>query len=338
MSRPRPRVAVLYNAPVLPRDHHDFASESGVVAAARSVRDALKIHGFRPFLLAARAPAQRLVNLLVKTHPDLVFNLIEGFAGRSGGEAHVTSLLELMRIPYTGCPPEAQALGRRKAMTKRLLAGSGLPTARFWSVDAEDPLPIDPWPGTLFVKPESEDASLGISQDSVVTSPDELARRVEIVRNDHGPRVLIESYLPGPEFNIGVLALPDPIALPAAEIGYISAEGRWPILTYQAKWDVGSQADLASLPRCPAEIDGALADLLGRLAVSAFRACGCRDYARVDFRLDAAGEPMIIEVNPNPDLDPSAGLARAIKASGRDWGDTVAALARQAIERGPSRG
>lgn len=334
----RPRVAVLYNDPVLPRDHPDHESEVGVVAAARSVRDALKTHGFRPFLLAAKAPAQRLVNRLVKTHPDLVFNLIEGFAGHSGGEAHVTSLLELMRVPYTGCPPEAQALGRHKAMTKRLLAGSGLPTARFWSVEKGDPLPIDPWPGTVFVKPESEDASLGISQDSVVSSPDDLARRVDQVLADHGPRVLIESYLPGPEFNIGVLALPNPVALPAAEIVYIPAEGRWPILTYEAKWHVGSRADLASLPRCPAEIDGALADELGKLAVSAFRACGCRDYARVDFRLDAAGAPMILEVNPNPDLDPSAGLARAIQASGRDWGGTVAALAHQAIERGPRRG
>jgi D-alanine-D-alanine ligase len=131
-----------------------------------------------------------------------------------------------------------------------------------------------------------------------------------------------------------VIALPDPTALPVAEIVYRMAPGQWPILTYGAKWDVGSAEDLASLPRCPAEIGPVLADRLGALAVSAFRACGCRDYARVDFRMDTRGEPMILEVNPNPDVDPHAGLARAMNVSGRDWGDTIASLARQAMERG----
>ncbi len=334
----KPRVAVLYNAPVLSADHPDYASESGVISAARSVLWALKQHGFRPFMLAARPPTQRFVNTLAKKHPDLVFNLIEGFGGHSGGEAHVTSILEMMGIPYTGCPPECQSLGRHKAMTKRLLLGSGLPTARFWSVEPHSPFLIDPWPGPVIVKPESEDASLGISQDSVVTNPSDLADRIEKLQASHGPRVLIESYLPGPEFNIGVLGLPDPKALPAAEIVYLPTEGRWPILTYEAKWNIGSEADLASLPRCPAEIDSNLASRLGELAVQAFQACGCRDYARIDFRLDSEGEPMILEINPNPDLDPSAGLAKAIAASGRDWAETIAKIARQGLERGPRRG
>ncbi len=335
MSRRLPRVAVLYNAPVLPPDHHDYASESGVVRAAKAVLLALKSHGFRPFLLAARPPVQRLVRSLERKKPDVVFNLIEGFGGHSGGEARVTSLLEMMDLPYTGCPPEAQSLGRSKGRTKALLRGFGLPTAPFWVNTPDDPLPLDPWPGPVFVKPESEDASLGITQESVVESPDKLLARVEDVRTKHGPRVLIESYLPGPEFNVGVVALPEPQALPVAEIVYIPEDGVWPILTYEAKWHDGSAADLASLPRCPALIDEDLSRRLGDLAVSAFLACGCRDYARVDFRIDASGIPMILEVNPNPDLSPSAGLARAIEASGRDWGETVAAMARIALVRGP---
>ncbi|MDB5349369.1 MAG: ATP-grasp enzyme D-alanine-D-alanine ligase [Planctomycetota bacterium] len=334
MTRSRPRVAVLYNAPVLPSDHHDYASEAGVVAAARSILAALKSHGFRPFLMSARPPAQRLVRSLERKHPDLVFNLIEGFGGHSGGEAHVTSLLEMMGIPYTGCPPEAQSLARHKGRTKALLLGSGLPTARFWVVAAGDSMPIDPWPGNVIVKPESEDASLGIDQDSIVTTHLDLSIRVRQVREKHGPNVLIESYLPGPEYNVGVLALPTPKALPVAEILYTTPPGRWPILTYEAKWHVGSAEDLASRPRCPAEISPEMEVRLRGLAESAFRACGCRDYARVDFRLDEHGEPMILEVNPNPDLDPSAGLARAIAAGGLDWSETISALARQALQRG----
>lgn len=338
MSRRLPRVAVLYNAPTLPRDHRDYASEAGVVDAARAVLAALKKHGFRPFLLAARPPVRRLVRGLERKRPDVVFNLIEGFGGHTGGEAHVTALLEMMGLPYTGCPPEAQGLGRSKGRTKALLIGSGLPTAPFRVVGPGDPLPIEPWAGPVLVKPESEDASLGIDQDSVVVSPSDLPARVETLREAHGPNVLIERYLPGAEYNVGVIALPAPTALPVAEIVYEMPAGRWPILTYEAKWDVGSAEDLASRPRCPAEIGPALADLLGSLAVSAFRACGCRDYARVDFRLDEDGAPMILEVNPNPDLDPHAGLARAMTTSGREWGETVAALARQALERGPIHG
>lgn len=338
MTATKPRVAVLYNSPSLPRDHHDYASEAGVVSVARAVLSALKTRGFRPFLLAARPPAQRLVRSLVKMQPDLVFNLIEGFGGDTAGEARVTSLLELMGIPYTGCPPEAQTLGRSKARTKAILIGNGLPTARFWVVEPGDLLPVDPWHGPVIVKPEHEDASLGIDQSSVVSSPSDLAGRVDRLRSEHGPRVLIEEYLPGAEYNVGVIAIPSPIALPAAEIVYIPEPGVWPILTYEAKWDEGSKADLASLPRCPAQIEPELARTLDTLAVKAFRACGCRDYARVDFRLDDDGQPMILEVNPNPDLSPSAGLARAIKASGREWGDVVASIAKQALERGPIRG
>ena len=338
MSRRRPRIAVLYNAPSLPRDHPHHESEVGVVAVARAVIAALKAHGFRPFGMAARPPAQRLVRGLVRRKPDAVFNLIEGFGGHSGGEAHVSSLLELLGLPYTGCPPEAQGLLRSKGLAKALLVGSGLPTAP-WQVDEPGrPAIFDPWPGRILVKPDSEDASLGIDQGSVVANPDDLVARVAKIRAEHGPRVIAERYLPGPEFNVGVLALPEPTALPVAEIVYSPSEGRWPILTYAAKWDVGSAEDRESRPRCPAEIDESLASRLALLAEAAFRASGCRDYARVDFRLDDRGDPMILEVNPNPDLDPTAGLARAIAATGRDWAGTVADLAKQALERGAVRG
>ena len=162
--------------------------------------------------------------------------------------------------------------------------------------------------------------------------------RVARVRAAYGPRVLVEAYLPGREFNVGVLALPEPEPLPVAEIVYDRPPGCWPILTYAAKWAPGSAEDLSSPALCPAQVEPALAERLGRLALPALRATGCRDYSRVDFRLDARGAPMILEVNPNPDLDPAVGPARAIRAAGRDYAATVADLARQALERGGGRG
>lgn len=325
---------MLYNAPVLPTAHPDAASEAGVVAVARHVATSLRGRGFRAWPMAARPPLARVVRSLERRKPDLVFNLVEGFGGRSGGEAWLTGLLELFRLPYTGCPPEAQGLCRRKAATKRLLLGAGLPTAGFAVVASARDLPDAERLLPAFVKPEAEDASLGIDQQSVVRTPEELrAQALRLIATYASP-VLVESYLPGAEYNVGVLALPEPEALPVAEVVFDAPEGSWPILTYEAKWAVGSTDDLASPVRCPAEVTPELEARLRRVAVEAFLAVGCRDYARVDLRLDASGAPMILEVNPNPDLDPDAGLARAMRASGRDFDDTLAELASQALRRG----
>lgn len=327
------RVVVLYNAPVLPGGHPDADSEADVVGVAGAVVEGLKRRGMEAWSLGAAPPIVDMIDHLMGDAPDVVFNLIEGFGGASGGEAHITGLLELLRLPYTGCPPEAQALCHAKGRTKALLIGSGLPTAPFALIGPDDPIPSWGSPGPIMVKPDGEDASLGIDQESVTTNPSELPRRVARLRASHGGRVLLESYLPGREFNVGVIGLPRPEPLPIAEVVFKPLPGSFPILSYAAKWAVGSAEDLASPIRCPAEVEPALADRLGPLACAAFRATGCRDYARVDIRLDARGEPMILEVNPNPDIGPEAGWARALRASGRDYDETLAALARQAFHR-----
>jgi D-alanine-D-alanine ligase len=334
VSARRPHVAVLYNAPMLPPEHPDAVSEADVVAVAHAVAAALNASGFDARLTPAAPPITHLVQALANERPDLVFNLIEGFGGRSGGEGHVTALIELLDVPYTGCPPEAQVLCHCKASTKALLLGYGLPTAPFLVLEPRDPIAPPPWTGPSIVKPEAEDASLGIDQGSVVSTLEALEARVAKVRQAYGPRVLVEAYLPGAELNGGLLASPEPQALPVAEIAFEMPAGAWPIVTYNSKWHAGSAEDLAAPARCPAQIDVALAEHVSRLAVSAFRATGCRDAARVDFRLDALGAPMILEVNPNPDLGPSAGWARALRASGGDYEATLVALARQALERG----
>jgi D-alanine-D-alanine ligase len=333
MSRSRPAVAVLYNAPVLPADDPLYQSEADVVAVAKVVVGALVRGGFEAWEQPAAPPLAEFVAELEGTSPDVIFNLIEGFNGESGGEAAVTGLLTMLRLPYTGCPPLAQSLCHQKGRTKALLRGYGLPTAPFVVVCDDERFEL-PFAGPYFVKPNAEDASLGIDQSSVVSHLGEVVARVDSLRKRFGPEVMIESYLPGAEFNVGVLALPEPEALPVAEVVYSVRSDEWPILTYAAKWEVGSVADLSSPARCPARIAPELAGRLQELAVKAFRATGCRDYARVDFRLDAVGEPMILEVNPNPDLGPTAGWARALGVSGRDYEATLVAFTRQALVRG----
>ena len=169
MSRASLRVAVLHNAPALPPSHPDAVSEADVVEVALAVVDALRREGLDARPLAAAPPIGRLVESLDDPRPDVVFNLIEGFGGSSAGEARVTALLELMGLPYTGCPSEAQALCHSKGQTKAILRGLGLPTAPFALVGAGEPVPDLEGTGPWIVKPDGEDASLGIDQASVVT-------------------------------------------------------------------------------------------------------------------------------------------------------------------------
>ena len=131
MRRRRSRVAILFNAPMLPPEHPDSTSEADVAEVARVVAEGLVRHGFDAWPLPAAPPVGKVLGQLANPAPDVVFNLIEGFDGSSGGEAHVTGMLELLGIPYTGCPPEAQSLCHSKAKTKALLKGMGLPTAPF---------------------------------------------------------------------------------------------------------------------------------------------------------------------------------------------------------------
>jgi D-alanine-D-alanine ligase len=257
-----------------------------------------------------------LIHGLQEIRPDVVFNLFEGTAEQSSSEAYVAGILEWLRIPFTGCPSPSMVLARDKPLAKRLFLGAGLPTADFRVIDSlpvSDSLPT--WP--VIVKPAREDASVGLDHKSVVTDRDQLEERVAWLLGRYAPPVLVEQYIAGREFNLGIIETPELRVLPIAEIVFANqGAGTWPIVTYDAKWAPGSGDDLATPPRCPADVSPDLGELLQELATQAFRLLGCRDNARVDFRVDPAGQPFILEVNPNPDFHPSAGLARAIAAAG----------------------
>jgi len=328
-----PRVAVLYNAPVLAAGDPDAVSESDVMVVARAVAAGLEEQGFETRTLAAAPPVTEVLRDLDQLAPDVIFNLIEGFGGATWAASHLTGLLELAGYPYTGSPMETLALCASKGAAKWLLKGAGLPTAPGFRIGPGEEPQRWAWDGPAFVKPDAEDGSLGIDQGSVVLDRVAAHDRVAWLQSRYGGDVLLEAYLPGPEFNVGVLALPTPVALPVAEVAYEPRAGAWPILTYDAKWSVGSEEDRASPVVCPARVERELAATLAQLAVSAFQVTGCRDYARVDFRLDERGDPLILEVNPNPDIGPTAGWARALRASGRDYAATLADLVRQAWAR-----
>jgi D-alanine-D-alanine ligase len=218
-----------------------------------------------------------------------------------------------------------------------LLAGAGLPTAPFHYIRPDDPLPEQELAAALadgpwIVKPAREDASLGIDHDSVATDMDALRRRVDLIRGRYGD-VLVERFIAGREFNVGIVALPVARALPLAEIIFGAQQSPWRIVTYEAKWSPNSQEDLATPARCPAEVELSLGSEIQRIALAAFRYTNCQDYARVDLRVDDQGRTFILEVNGNPDISPSAGFARALRVAGFDYDDFICRLTEQAAAR-----
>lgn len=338
-------VLLLYNEPLLPPHHADYASEAGVLESVEAFAAVLTPCGHNVRRVAVRDSIATLVADLSHGRPDVVVNFCEGFAGQSGGEVYVAGLLELLGVPYTGCTPECLALVHDKPRAKLLFQGTGIPTPRFWVIG--EALQHDGWltelheqlqRGPLFVKPAAEDASLGIGHDSVVTDAEALQTKVAELQSRYGA-VLVEQYVPGREFNVGIVALPEPQVLPLAEIAFQTGPAfPFPIVTYQSKWESASADDRATPVECPAELDKTLRRRIEAIALRAYEITGCRDYARVDLRVAPNGDVFVLEVNANPDASPHAGLARAIGAAGIDYQQFAQRLVATAANRRHSPG
>jgi D-alanine-D-alanine ligase len=259
---------------------------------------------------------------------DLAFNMCEGIDGIATLESAVIAVLELFKIPFTGASSYCAAICLRKPAINGLLEKNGLPIPRFASIRRGDPLVSVGFPA--IVKPAAEDASLGVEQRSVVRNTRQLAERVEamLVLWDE---VIVQRYVDGREVNVGILG---DAVLPIAEIDFGKMpRGRWRIVTYQSKWAPGSIDDIGGMPRCPAKLPARVANETRRVALKAWQIAGGAGYGRVDMRIDANGQPWILEVNANPDIAPDAGLARMARVVGIEY----SALIRNICELGLAR-
>ncbi len=269
--------------------------------------------------LDLNAAAQRLK----AAKPDVVFNLVESLGG-DGRLIHLApALLESARIPFTGCPSEAIFSTSNKLIAKRLLSGAYLTTPTWYSApDLSRGEPFEP--GRYILKSVWEHASRGLDEDSIVDARD--ARSLLKVLKDREPRLagegFAELYVDGREFNLSMLAGQ---VLPAAEIvfeGYAADKPK--VVGYKAKWDETSY----EYSHTPRRFDFPDSDLpllrqLSSMAHECWRIFGLRGYARVDFRVDEAGTPWILEVNSNPCLSLDAGFAAAVARSGMTYAHAI---------------
>jgi D-alanine-D-alanine ligase len=333
------RVLILHNEPVLPADHPDAESEHEILYTTQVVQQTLAEAGYEVCTLGVSRDPGVLLAGLRQHRPDVVFNLFEGLADSSETEAHVAGLLEWLGVPFTGSPYQTLCLARSKHLTKHLLRGAGLPTAEFF-VALDLPVPDCPLDWPVIVKPATQDASVGLDQGSVVTDQERLEQRVAHLLETYGPPVLVEEFIRGREFNVGVVETSESSSadglrvLPVSEILFVDKDpDYWPIVTYEAKWKPGTRDYEATPPAYPARVTPRLGERLEVLAARAFRLLGCRDYARVDFRV-RAGRPYILEVNPNPDFSPTAGLSGGLQSAGIAHAQFTVELVQRALARG----
>lgn len=269
--------------------------------------------------------------------PDLVFNIAEGLNGASR-EAQVPAMLDMLGIPYTGSDPVTLGLCLDKRRTKEILSWHQIPTPRFELVESLLQLPKRlRYP--LVVKPILEGSSKGVTDKALVHNRAELRRQVEWVLEAYRQPALIEEFLPGREFTVALLGNGESQrVLPIVEINFDTLPaGVNPIYSYEAKWLWDREEEPLQIFSCPAQLEPLLQRQIEELCRRAFTVLNCRDWCRIDVRLDAAGHPQIIELNPLPGILPrpeqNSCFPKAARAAGLGYDQLILAVAEAAAIR-----
>ena len=301
--------------------------------------------------------------------PDIVFNIAEGLRG-ANRESHVPAICEFFGVPYSGSDPFTLSLCLDKARTKECLAYHGVPTAPFtvvrdlesWTRNGQwrDALSSQVIPGTfpratpesgslglepralrfpLFAKPVHEGSSKGITERCYCRTAEELESQVAFLLERYHQPVLVEEFLPGAEFTCAVLGNGEMArVLPIVGMRYDALPaGALPLYGFEAKWLWDRPENPLEIFECPASVDDSLRRGIEQTVLAAYRVLGCRDWSRVDVRLDAAGVPNVVEVNPLPGIIPDPAdnscLPKAARAAGMSYDDLIQACMLHAGER-----
>jgi D-alanine-D-alanine ligase len=341
------RTVVLVNTDFESRRHElessgprAYEADAAVLDTARAVGAALAELGVETDELHVSASLRGVVAELQRRGVDTVFNLVESIANDYGREWQVPALLDRHGIRYTGNGAVPLRLCRTKDRARKVLARAGARVARGLAVrdagELGDRLAGFPFPA--FVKPARVDGSIGIDRSSICADAAAVRARVaELAAALEGP-FLVEEYLPGKEINVSIFPSPRADGLVVAtEIDFSPVPGDAPpIVTYDGKWNPESPEYLSK--SVPAQLSPELWSEVEAMARRAFLALGGEGYGRVDMRLDARGAPCIIDVNPNNDIHPEAGLATAARSVGWTYPQLIGRVLETAHAMGRSRG
>jgi D-alanine-D-alanine ligase len=281
---------------------------------------------------AVNGNVEELVKNISRYQPDIIFNFVESVEGIAQLEFCAASLYELLEIEFTGNGPIALGMCLNKTLTKNILNSTGVNTPDFITVNPGQLLTSEDFhlKFPVIMKLANEDASIGISEFSVVDGYEKLNSHLHFLFATYNQPVIIEEYIDGREFNVAILG--DEV-LPISEIEFHLPPELPRIVTYEGKWVEGTVYYNSTVPKCPAVLDNRLKKSIELLAYQAYKAMNCRDYTRVDVRIDSNKVPYVIEVNPNPDISMDSGFVRAASAAGISYSQLLSRIAGFALAR-----
>ncbi len=325
--RGTPKVAILYSV------MSDWTPDDTAVSdeAVNRMRRGLNAVGWEVSQIQVRRDVAGAVRRL-DPREYVLFNWCEGIDGAPNAYDAIPPVLEELGFAYTGAGAWALSATQHKAVTKSILLEHKIPTPVSKVYDRPA---LNGWRRyPALVKPADEHCSFGISRESVVDSPQQLKERVQYVLDTWKCPALVEDFIDGIEYNVGIWGPPDDLSvLPIAAIDYAAFEDYHDRLcSFDAKWNPDSEAYRLATVQCPVAVEPALKRRIERAALGAYRALQLRDYGRVDMRV-RNGVPYVLDVNANPDITMEGGFARSARAAGYDYGQMTARILGFAAQR-----
>jgi D-alanine-D-alanine ligase len=303
------------------------------------VAEALSERGHKTSLIGINDDLHELLDKLDDKQPDLVFNLCERFADNDSYEMHITAFLEMLGQPFTGTGPAGMALRQDKAVTKKLLKFHEVHYPNFATFDKDNIEFAGKMRFPMFVKPLYGDTSLGINDSSLVTEYAKLVKRISFIQTQLKIPALVEEYIEGREFYIGILGNDPQQVLPVMELDFSKLPGGYPwIYGHEAKTDRASRQYGAVNAVVATELDPEIRARITMAGREAAYALKTQDYARVDIRLSPDGIPIIVEVNANPYLERTSAFALAALQAGMGYStliNRIVEIARKRLEPTP---
>lgn len=299
-----------------------------------ALKDALSIH-HNVNLIEANENA---FTFLQNNRPDIVFNVSEGFYGTSR-EAQIPSILDMLNIPYTGSDPLTLTTCLDKARTKEILSYYKIPNAKFFIAWDKNDIENHSLEFPLIVKPICEGSSKGIFSSSFVNDNNSLLKEVERIFIEYNQAALVEEFLPGREFTVALLGNGNETeVLPIIEINYNQFPDDFiPIYSYEAKWILDTKESPLDVFSCPARINKELEEEIKKVALNTYKILRCRDWSRIDIRLDKNNVPNVIEINPLPGILPdpkdNSCFPKAARTAGYDYNGMINKVLQVAAKR-----
>jgi D-alanine-D-alanine ligase len=289
------------------------------------IADAIEANNFK---VERIGNAGNLLERLASLKVDIVFNISEGVSGRNR-ESQVPAILEMAGIPFVGADALTLGLTLDKVMAKKIFIADKIPTPKFFEVNSSDQLNnTNHYKFPLIVKPRFEGSSKGLSESSRVETREELREQVEYIINTYKQPALIEEFISGQEFTVAIIGNDEPEIMPVVQI---KIDGK---LKLNDKFYTFARITSDRLEYvCPAKITAELKKTIDELALKTYRAVECRDFGRVDFRVDQDGKPYVLEINPLPSLSTEDVFKLVAENIGITYEEIIGKILNSAIRR-----